>query len=185
MARCQQHHPASVHPRRRGEHADRVDACKRGDGSSPQARGTPELYLRSVLNLRFIPAGAGNTLQQYLHHRPAAVHPRRRGEHWHGSGSTQNGNGSSPQARGTHVDDERGVIYDRFIPAGAGNTGQLIGMRDNPTVHPRRRGEHMTDLTTALREAGSSPQARGTHQHDQPLQRWHRFIPAGAGNTPP
>jgi len=50
------------------------------------------------------------------------------------------------------------------------------------SVHPRRRGERRVASLYAQREAGSSPQARGT-VHGQERRRVRpRFIPAGAGN---
>ncbi len=71
----------SVYPRWRGEHADRHDRILDGSGLSPLARGT---LIGAVVvddGLRFIPAGAGNTIlfQLFLFCYP--VYPRWRGEH--------------------------------------------------------------------------------------------------------
>ena len=52
----------SVHPRRRGEHGSPETEELINTGSSPQARGTPKKRVRRSDVLRFIPAGAGNTL---------------------------------------------------------------------------------------------------------------------------
>ena len=51
----------TVHPRWRGEHD--LDSTKiyPGAGSSPLARGTLEWHAPGRQNMRFIPAGAGNT----------------------------------------------------------------------------------------------------------------------------
>ena len=50
-----------AHPRSRGEHTARFDAFDVTVGSSPLARGTPGFFGEAVINLRLIPARAGNT----------------------------------------------------------------------------------------------------------------------------
>ena len=71
----------AVHPRRCGDHCR---LCRfSGDlfGSSPQVRGTlPSLPLLWLF-VRFIPAGAGNTLSVSQLSLIVSVHPRRCGEH--------------------------------------------------------------------------------------------------------
>ena len=67
--------------------------------------------------------------------------------------------------------------------ARAGNT--FPGRRETPiqTVHPRSRGEHLKAETAVLRDAGSSPLARGTPLRPDVGLCVVRFIPARAGNT--
>ena len=50
-------------------------------------------------------------------------------------------------------------------------------------AHPRSRGEHMTDTTLKLTEAGSSPLARGTQKELRQAITFPGLIPARAGNT--
>ena len=111
-----------VHPRRRGEHRRALHQRRAERGSSPQARGTPGPPSPDLTSLRFIPAGAGNTLTPSLTVLPAAVHPRRRGEHFTDHQKYLAPRGSSPQARGTHDFHTYDGASNRFIPAGAGNT---------------------------------------------------------------
>ena len=71
----------TVHPRRRGEHNAHYRPCISVNGSSPQARGTLFKIPEPRSNVRFIPAGAGNTFSGHQRSRYTPVHPRRRGEH--------------------------------------------------------------------------------------------------------
>ncbi len=193
-----------VHPRWRGEHPLSSLCGMTSAGSSPLARGTRLADIEFTADLRFIPAGAGNTggVAHCLRLHP--VHPRWRGEH----------------ATGLLI-----IVRSlRFIPAGAGNTcrtdqpgaarpvhprwrgeharcdvhvcavsGSSPLARGTPSrprsagsphaVHPRWRGEHPPWRCSPPLGAGSSPLARGTHVADAPNAEGARFIPAGAGNT--
>ena len=53
---------AAVHPRWRGEHGDAARVAMKKDGSSPLARGTLFVTFDPHDAIRFIPAGAGNTV---------------------------------------------------------------------------------------------------------------------------
>ena len=50
-------------------------------------------------------------------------------------------------------------------------------------VHPRWRGEQSLDTSATTPAAGSSPLARGTDRPQHADSVFHRFIPAGAGNS--
>ena len=174
---------SAVHPRVRGEHPPAPMVACTANGSSPRARGTPDAFDGEVAIARFIPACAGNTLDLY-HSRPrAAVHPRVRGEHACCSLLVESGYGSSPRARGTPPRRHDPDLCRRFIPACAGNTFGAPRPENMPTVHPRVRGEHMTDRPAVPFADGSSPRARGTHTWALSLHEPSRFIPACAGNT--
>ena len=70
-----------VHPRGCGEHVTYFAPLPADTGSSPRVRGTYRRGCGSLLQTRFIPAGAGNIFQT-SHRRPKApVHPRGCGEH--------------------------------------------------------------------------------------------------------
>ncbi len=92
----------AVHPRWRGEHSVWTWRVVAGGGSSPLARGTPANLIAAAPDLRFIPAGAGNT------HCACCARTAWRG--------------SSPLARGTPSRIRWSPGRGRFIPAGAGNT---------------------------------------------------------------
>ena len=174
-----------VHPRRRGEHATSNPLTPLLIGSSPQARGTRARVNCRSTTKRFIPAGAGNTTLNTYYRYVNTVHPRRRGEHAPVRGRSAISYGSSPQARGTQTPDRRRRISRRFIPAGAGNTSEHRPVKKSLPVHPRRRGEHTCCIFFDIFVDGSSPQARGTRCHRPRCGDASRFIPAGAGNTSP
>ena len=71
----------------------------------------------------------------------------------------------------------------RLIPAGAGNTIQIIPLRPGQAVYPRWRGEHLMAKAEGFTSRGLSPLARGTHKNVVAVLIAGRFIPAGAGNT--
>src|SRR6218665_1049114 len=92
--------------------------------------------------------------------------------------------GSSPRVRGTHSLPACLRILRGFIPAGAGNTYGMTPSIETAPVHPRGCGEHVGTLGDDSSRTGSSPRVRGTHARYPRVNVVHRFIPAGAGNTP-
>ena len=151
-----------VHPRWRGEHLNIGAYTYRVSGSSPLARGTHVVAWRDLEGVRFIPAGAGNTSWPGCATAWLAVHPRWRGEHDPAAREHAPGCGSSPLARGTRARRKFSATRKRFIPAGAGNTQQLLTTARFPPVHPRWRGEHTFLSIHSYPAIGSSPLARGT-----------------------
>ena len=155
--------PSTVHPRWRGEHVIVGNLGYITTGSSPLARGTLHRAEPHRRALRFIPAGAGNTAPA-LSRRPGfSVHPRWRGEHVEPCAQRRQEGGSSPLARGTPAGGVGQGRRQRFIPAGAGNTGFKLPLSMGDPVHPRWRGEHFPERTQRQDGGGSSPLARGTH----------------------
>ena len=132
----------SVHPRWRGEQEGIHQAMHKHCGSSPLARGTACKRGPPHQQLRFIPAGAGNSERGCPGIFRAAVHPRWRGE-------------QLPAAR-------PGQSSVRFIPAGAGNRRRPAPAHRAAPVHPRWRGEQPRVLPQSSVVIGSSPLARGT-----------------------
>ena len=174
----------SVHPRRCGEHRLYPDQLCQHAGSSPQVRGTPPAWRFPLCLPRFIPAGAGNTYSLFATSSALPVHPRRCGEHFANSSVMTDSSGSSPQVRGTPLQNARAYWRYRFIPAGAGNTTYQVSEWQRRKVHPRRCGEHFKNPPRRSSRTGSSPQVRGTQFPSRQQRKTRRFIPAGAGNTP-
>ena len=174
--------PATVHPRRCGEHVLFAPGLSVGGGSSPQVRGTYHHSHRGRRRGRFIPAGAGNMADLPASGISLMVHPRRCGEHVKHTASIYEVVGSSPQVRGTFVETPMVFAKTRFIPAGAGNIELVNAFGAVGSVHPRRCGEHIIIAFNPSDCAGSSPQVRGTYSHNHGNNAIDRFIPAGAGN---
>ena len=70
------------------------------------------------------------------------VYPRWRGELYVKNICNTRKNGLSPLARGTPTDVRYWHGWQRFIPAGAGNTINAVRAGSGVTVYPRWRGEH-------------------------------------------
>ena len=152
-------------------------------GLSPLARGTHVNTILYRLSVRFIPAGAGNTLFVARRLMSISVYPRWRGEHAVQNFLKRFNCGLSPLARGTLPYRLPDIIFLRFIPAGAGNTCCSSWWSAAIAVYPRWRGEHNVRLSPLCVVAGLSPLARGTLHGFGFLFDGRRFIPAGAGNT--
>ncbi len=131
-----------VYPRWRGEHA--------------------QLKLLTGTIIRFIPAGAGNTEPWYDTTLGIPVYPRWRGEHTSEMLFIPSIIGLSPLARGTPADADALNGFNRFIPAGAGNTQAGAWAEACEPVYPRWRGEHDNCRVTHGNLTGLSPLARGT-----------------------
>ena len=183
--RSMAHRPASVHPRARGEHVIVEVGRLHARGSSPRSRGTRSWVGTRKMQLRFIPALAGNTAARRRRQAALPVHPRARGEHQRGLRRSRAGAGSSPRSRGTRLGPTGSCPTGRFIPALAGNTNTTSTRIPPMAVHPRARGEHGRSAIPRSSQCGSSPRSRGTRAIRLTPQPETRFIPALAGNTSP
>ena len=152
-------------------------------GSSPRVRGTLAAPVDEQVEVRIIPAGAGNASDGPPMPCPAPDHPRGCGERSSCAHAAHESSGSSPRVRGTR----RGIVADhreyRIIPAGAGNAWGRRRWRPRWPDHPRGCGERCAPTKATRTWFGSSPRVRGT-----PFPRCRRgcgirIIPAGAGNA--
>ena len=172
----------AAHPRSRGEHFSQLTSKSDAGGSSPLARGTPSITDGVTTTSRLIPARAGNTITPPPPSSLSA-HPRSRGEHRNRVLLLSCQGGSSPLARGTHIQAVPLATVFRLIPARAGNTVRAGKCGRLAPAHPRSRGEHYYSPITYTWPDGSSPLARGTRCRGIPRYRGSRLIPARAGNT--
>ena len=112
--------------------------------------------------VRFIPAGAGNSPVASFPVVSSSVYPRWRGELFPRDCDRHRPIGLSPLARGTLY--KRGEFMEtvRFIPAGAGNSGESGCVHQWSSVYPRWRGELKQIVRFPHIHDGLSPLARGT-----------------------
>ena len=155
--------PSGDHPRACGEHV-RAD----GDG---RAIGW------------IIPAHAGNTSSARNSDRRTGDHPRACGEHHRLTIFPHRTLGSSPRMRGTRCLRMSLRSIRGIIPAHAGNTHGIGGLRPYRRDHPRACGEHHRDAFGVDDAQGSSPRMRGTPFIGSREFAKERIIPAHAGNT--
>ena len=171
------------HPRSRGVYILALDRSHTPPGSSPLARGLPGLCFRGARERRIIPARAGFTRWLFVAHVTQMDHPRSRGVYASSSATRAPADGSSPLARGLHVDPAMMGQQERIIPARAGFTWNSRRRRRHIQDHPRSRGVYPARVLAVAEVAGSSPLARGLLSRAACRLGPMRIIPARAGFT--
>ena len=197
--------PHGSSPRGRGT-LDHCQPWSRASGSSPRGRGTHCAGIGEVVDLRFIPARAGNTAPGAARTPRTPVHPRAGGEHREPrapvlaearfiparAGNTpasvmpnRYSRGSSPRGRGTRDRATWTAVQpDGSSPRGRGTQRPEGDERQlRRPVHPRAGGEHSEMAFERMLRIGSSPRGRGTLRWLANSTGYLRFIPARAGNT--
>ncbi len=135
------------------------------------------------VDIRIIPACAGNAVGPGLVLLALTDHPRMRGERVAPVTRASIVPGSSPHARGTLRSCGDPSPSYRIIPACAGNALPHGRRKTGSPDHPRMRGERAVRRGAERARDGSSPHARGTLT---PICRQccpPRIIPACAGNA--
>ena len=91
--------------------------------------------------------------------------------------------GSSPRTRGAQINEMFGTDVWGIIPADAGSTSAGAWTAQEPSDHPRGRGEHLLRAVGCPNRNGSSPRTRGALLCIQGCIRRSGIIPADAGST--
>ena len=166
----------------------------RVSGSSPLARGLPQISVTQKEQMGIIPARAGFTIFQHPTDIPAGDHPRSRGVYsLHSQCSTTQG-GSSPLARGLRVTSRNDYLEGRIIPARAGFTSGCSPSTAPERDHPRSRGVYAPPSVGTAGTSGSSPLARGLREVEAvhsavlgiiPARAGFTGVPLACGDTPP
>ena len=152
----------AVYPRWRGELCIKTSVKNFAVGLSPLARGTRTRDAPRFVGTRFIPAGAGNSSRAIAIAIVRSVYPRWRGELYINEVNLWKLYGLSPLARGTLFMRGSKSPRRRFIPAGAGNSGESGCVHQWSSVYPRWRGELKQIVRFPHIHDGLSPLARGT-----------------------
>ena len=91
-----------VHPRSRGEYGIQHRDFRTTQGSPPLTRGILLFLFALLIELRFTPAHAGNTIEYGIETIIEEVHPRSRGEYLIALVRIRMPEGSPPLTRGIH-----------------------------------------------------------------------------------
>ena len=173
------------HPRSRGVYSVFMRALVVRRGSSPLARGLPQIGSRCTNNGWIIPARAGFTEEPILCGTNYQDHPRSRGVYHHIKLSLQFQRGSSPLARGLRLGAPHRGRRARIIPARAGFTRRPVPPGAGQWDHPRSRGVYVRGVIWGRYCMGSSPLARGLLAPAVQGFWTGGIIPARAGFTTP
>ena len=153
-------------------------------GSSPLARGLPDMTADLAGAVGIIPARAGFTGPCASSPPRGTDHPRSRGVYSStGRGATPR-RGSSPLARGLHALITMLGVRPGIIPARAGFTATGAARGPSCRDHPRSRGVYRNRWHHWTSQWGSSPLARGLHMRIVSDDPRIGIIPARAGFTP-
>ena len=174
---------APDHPRACGANLAAASSFSAAAGSSPRMRGKLGDGLVGGLDLRIIPAHAGQTGTRSSGSGPASDHPRACGANLGETGQRLDRTGSSPRMRGKRKAEVLSNALDRIIPAHAGQTARMASSAWLRPDHPRACGANPEHVGVVVAVHGSSPRMRGKHSSLFLAFHFIRIIPAHAGQT--
>ena len=146
-------------------------------------RGTRCDRVQASVDVRIIPAHAGNSDRRNRRLDVEPDHPRACGELPLSPVGLAASAGSSPRMRGTPTLRSPPSDPNRIIPAHAGNSQTVTLFVISQPDHPRACGELLRIHQVTQRTAGSSPRMRGTLHGRVEVAHHRRIIPAHAGNS--
>ena len=154
-------HSRSDHPRACGANYRASPQTNHRNGSSPRVRGKLPVTWFLPLELRIIPARAGQTTARGLSCKGRPDHPRACGANDEPRADWPDSCGSSPRVRGKRSDARLRVRAGRIIPARAGQTQGVRAAVAPIPDHPRACGANGRRLHVDVVHLGSSPRVRG------------------------
>ena len=153
--------PRTDHPRACGANLISLSAITLRIGSSPRMRGKRGRGDETVLEVRIIPAHAGQTAPRRAWTLAPPDHPRACGANRDGKAENPMADGSSPRMRGKRWLSRCRRRSLRIIPAHAGQTSKVRRSVTHSPDHPRACGANKTETTSIPEIDGSSPRMRG------------------------
>ena len=173
--------PGRVYPRVCGGTLWEYEGARGQIGLSPRVRGNRVQRRTAQVELRSIPACAGEPVCGFIGIHMGRVYPRVCGGTRHLRRRLPSAQGLSPRVRGNHPDQSDHVRYQGSIPACAGEPSSRRSRGGAGRVYPRVCGG--TVVGTLFRGAtqGLSPRVRGNRHGGGVLAMIDRSIPACAG----
>ena len=171
------------HPRACGANAVGCPRCRGVRGSSPRVRGKPHGLAIPGVQVRIIPARAGQTSPPIMVYGWPTDHPRACGANYCSARLKSRAHGSSPRVRGKPDRVVRVPDVGRIIPARAGQTMRHRPPNHEHADHPRACGANKAWDGTSAPPDGSSPRVRGKLCDVLGEHARGRIIPARAGQT--
>ena len=177
--------PTRVYPRVCGGTGCYRKIRRRGLGLSPRVRGNPEALRLELVIPGSIPACAGEPHDTRPGRQPQKVYPRVCGGTCGDPGHRRLNAGLSPRVRGNLDSAAPEDVWDRSIPACAGEPSRWKAGRGTARVYPRVCGGTWSRRSMTPPGVGLSPRVRG----NRALVEWGRnggwSIPACAGEPDP
>ena len=176
--------PSGVYPRPRGGTRRRPPPSRWEIGLSPPTRGNRTTISPAIVQMRSIPAHAGEPSTPHTPHRNSKVYPRPRGGTRSRLTRRRLCAGLSPPTRGNlqHRRNPQAVVGS--IPAHAGEPSLSSARRSRRTVYPRPRGGTAQTRAQPNEHGGLSPPTRGNRPASFASGAKSRSIPAHAGEPP-
>ena len=151
----------AVYPRACGGTHDSIYQAQLVDGLSPRVRGNQHQPRAGAIQLRSIPARAGEPTPCRFVSGLSQVYPRACGGTSDGALNILAGSGLSPRVRGNPVPVGVGVGVCGSIPARAGEPNRGANIRPSGGVYPRACGGTPVKRPTKSYQRGLSPRVRG------------------------
>ena len=162
-----------------GSRRDRVDQ----GGTSPRVRGKRGQRRPRSVQLRYIPACAGEARFRTGCWRRRTVHPRVCGGSTARTRPRPRGWGTSPRVRGKRCLSRSRVGWLGYIPACAGEASSRSPSCGQRRVHPRVCGGSRSLIGPSCPALGTSPRVRGKLICGAVRVSPMRYIPACAGEA--
>ena len=173
--------PKRAYPRSRGGTERRIASPAGCKGLSPLARGNLDKSHKLLVELRPIPARAGEPFNWLASFCCARAYPRSRGGTDSARAPGRTLWGLSPLARGNPIQQRLARGRPGPIPARAGEPQAAIRAVTPSGAYPRSRGGTAFPRGADVQPQGLSPLARGNRRHRACQVRRFGPIPARAG----
>ena len=172
-----------AHPRERGDDAARGVLHDVPHGSSPRAGRRPAAAGRRCGSGGLIPASGETTSRRRRAARSNPAHPRERGDDACAARARSGVGGSSPRAGRRRCADRGYADHRGLIPASGETTADETRGPQEPTAHPRERGDDSCTVPVNTGGRGSSPRAGRRLRRRDGEARVPRLIPASGETT--